>query len=674
MGAFKETKDGGAQRRSVRFRHKRTRWDGGPACSCSVDPASGAFSVQGRQGGPDAPCGAPEAGPAACSHVQVGSGPWGAGASLEELARQAGAAGGLPHLSSVTLSGTRGVPVGLLARATRLTYLDVGEGVDALPSIAGLPLRQLSLQGLADFTGFPPVYFHGQAALEALRIVEVPGFTGLPAGAWRDLTALQELQIGQNKDLLALPGDLLPASRGLDTLLMIQNGLTALEPGWFRDKTELAVCLLIANEFTGLRSDTFDRHPRLEFLELNDNRLRFEQGKRPWAEAFAGLPGLRRLEMRFNEFDHIPPKVFDGLKALELLRIEGQRGEPGLRALPSAMVRRNLALTSIRAHQNRFTSLPPDLMHGLTAVTKVDFSMNPGLTAIPEGFFRDAPGMEKMYFYDTALTELNERTFGALGRMDKLYIQGCRISRLAPAAFAGWTSLRELDLSSNALTTLGPGTFAGMARLRELKLHGNRLGALDPSAACPLVQLTKLTLSQRAPPGGGQAPCLDVAAFPDPAQVKSLLVDKCFAGDPEYAGCLASDDLEVKVVCGLHKARGSELEEEEVFRSLGALPPPPPSVWGARASARSDTARCPQPSSSSPVGGGGPAGAGRRGGAAPGARLSWPRGLGGGHRARGGGTAALQLGVGATLVLAAYLGRQLWLGRRKGRGRGRHDL
>ena len=470
---------------------------------------------------------------------------WTAGA--DALAR-------FPDLAVLSLAGVSGLPPGLLARSSRLTELVLRDGASPVPTLRNLPLKRLELRNLeAGVGGGLAECFRGLRALENLVIHNVRGLTSLAVGALRDLESLIEIRVEMNRDLEALPDALLPASRDLRVMQILGNGrLTALAPGWFKDKPELVDCRIVANGITSLRSDTFDHQPRIRFLILNGNRLRFEEaGTRPLQQMFKGLPNIQEIEMDSNELDDIPLGAFDSLKGIQLISLKSQRGK-GLRSLHPNLFRCNKMLASIRLMGNQLTQVPPDLLHGLTLMTKVDLSMNPALQAIPNNFFKDAPNMFKLYLYGTSISQLTPRMFGLLAKLGRFRTENCKITRIDPATLSGWTSLTHLDLAGNALTEIGEGTFADLVGLRVLELQGNRLTSLPKAVLRPLTGLTRLTLSQRSPPGGaaaadGVSGCLRAEELPDSAG--KLMAQGCFAADPEYRRCMDPEDARVQEQC-----------------------------------------------------------------------------------------------------------------------------
>ena len=540
----------------------------GKLTQCALDPATGEIEMSEigqdpRQGG-DGPC----------DYLEIagkkGGTQWGA---PEDSLKQVNPAA----LSAVEVRNVMGVPGDLLRQARGITHLELRNNT-GWPYLAGLPLQKLRLKAVQVNAGDPTTWdgdpFSGLQDLKELSVSECGGLTRFPADAFRELTSLMELYISKCPDLVALPDDW-SAMRDLEIVVILETGLTALGPGWFKNKPQLKTIRLKQNKIASISSDTFvDDLPKVEVVDLEENRIgRIERGSRPFRDTFKGLGHLGLLKLGYNRITHLPPGVFDGLKNCYFLKVEEQGGE-GLRELHPQLLRKMVSLTSIRFLGNQFRSLPRDLLRGLTLMTKVDFSRNAHLRGLPGGFFRDTPDLAKLYLYGTRISQLTPRMFGRLAKLGKLRIENCEITRIDPATFSGWTGLTELDLAGNALMDIGVGTFVDLVSLKSLKLRGNRLMPLPKDTLCPLTGLTQLTLSQGSPSDGAdrEPECVRVKDFPAPERVGKLMAAGCFKYDSAYRRCMDPDDPIVRLECASTKRpKGTSAEGD--YPKTGLEPP-----------------------------------------------------------------------------------------------------
>ena len=139
--------------------------------------------------------------------------------------------------------------------------------------------------------------FDNLTALTTL-VLNDNGLTALPAGVFDNLTALTTLNLDGN-GLTALPAGVFDNLTALTTLFLNDNGLTALPAGVFDDLTTLTWLYLGDNGLTALRDGVFDDLTALTTLTLNGN----------------GLTALR-------------DGVFDDLTALTTLILRSNPGAP----------------------------------------------------------------------------------------------------------------------------------------------------------------------------------------------------------------------------------------------------------------------------------------------------------------------------------------------------------
>ena len=107
---------------------------------------------------------------------------------------------------------------------------------------------------------------------------------------------------------------------------------------------------------------------------------------------FAGLTGLRELNVGSNRLTSLPAGIFAGLTELRNLRLSEMRSQsqpaqhPGLTALAADVFSGLTRLQVLRLDGNGLTALPADLFAGLTALHRLELSRNP-LRSLPAGIF-----------------------------------------------------------------------------------------------------------------------------------------------------------------------------------------------------------------------------------------------------------------------------------------------
>ncbi len=181
---------------------------------------------------------------------------------------------------------------------------------------------------------------------------------------------------------------------------------------------------------------------------------------------FAGLSGLRVLQVTPTEAATLPVGLFDGLTALRELIISNALQ---LTRLPRRLFMGLPALEKLQIFLNpKFETLPAGLFDGLSRLSVLGLSLNAALTQLPSGLFH---GLDSLDFLSVGSTDLHS---------------------LPPGVFDGLASLTKLELNHNELTELRPGVFDGLAALTFLALQDNELSELPPGIFEPLTRLTAL--------------------------------------------------------------------------------------------------------------------------------------------------------------------------------------
>lgn len=111
------------------------------------------------------------------------------------------------------------------------------------------------------------------------------------------------------------------------------------------------------------------------------------------AGAFAGLPGLQRLDLSNNFLDGLPRAAFGGLANL----------------------------TELWLHNNSLRALDPELLRPLARLRHLDLSLN-GLARLPPGLFDGLPALRSLFLRANRLQSLDRRTFEPLASLQLLQV------------------------------------------------------------------------------------------------------------------------------------------------------------------------------------------------------------------------------------------------------------
>ena len=399
--------------------------------------------------------------------------------------------------------GDCGLPEGFLAHTRALTRLDLKACQGPVPKIPeGTPLKHLSVAQAAGFVTWDEAILRGLHQLEHITMDSNPDLAEIREGAFKDLTALKTLYIDRHPRLRELPGSLLTdaAAASLETVRIVDTGITTVTPGWLNGCGRLTELSLDGNRIRALPDRTFEGASALTML-----RLFFNDITKVDRLAFHGLESMTHLFLSFNPIASLHKDTFEDLTALQDLWMAGLKlpalspglfdgpsetvqrlsledYSPPLRRLPGDLFRKGFpALTSLRLACQDIQTLPKDFLHGLPALTKFDISKNRSFR-MPNGLFDENPLLRSLYLYETNFPEeLTAEMFGTEPKLKglwKLRMENNGIRRIGPNAFASMPSLSRLELQANELTGIAEGAFNGVGALRELFLQGNYLTSL----------------------------------------------------------------------------------------------------------------------------------------------------------------------------------------------------
>ncbi|MBN3317632.1 TLR9 protein, partial [Atractosteus spatula] len=317
----------------------------------------------------------------------------------------------------------------------------------------------------------------------------------LPAGCFASLGSLKSLNLSDNS-LASLNESVFAPLRGLEELLLSDNLLSRTSPNGndlilgspaFRSLRRLRSLDLSYNyrRFTVFRrlalTEDFAGLARLQSLQITG--CFFQSVDNASIAPLAGLPELRRLNLRLNFIKNIELHIFDSLAALSYLGLSDNeisctrcRGAPGKRpGLPDHL------LTSGSSLQARGLIAPGPqvglpLPESCTSRETLNLMRN-NLVYVQKELFEGFESIECLILSHNSISQsFNGNQFNLLKRLKLLDLSYNRIDLYYKAAFSELPSLEVLDLSNNnyhfSLSGMGHRLdfIAGLSSLRLLDL------------------------------------------------------------------------------------------------------------------------------------------------------------------------------------------------------------
>ena len=193
----------------------------------------------------------------------------------------------------------------------------------------------------------------------------------------------------------------------------------------FTGLTNLTKLNLNDNSIGILRSNVFELMTNLKKLTLNNNDITTVEDS-----AFTGTQ-LEKLDLSFNEIEHLSPGSLSGISELKQLWLNNNR-----------------------------------ILH------------------LPDGMLSNLTNLEYLWLENNGIKSLQSESFSGLSQLKTLSLENNEIVSCPNGVFDDLSNLRYLWLNNNNLTEFPPGIFSLLSKLRYLNLSGNDLSNPLPQSVC----------------------------------------------------------------------------------------------------------------------------------------------------------------------------------------------
>ena len=248
---------------------------------------------------------------------------------------------------------------------------------------------------------------------------------------------------------------------------------------WDRELYDRPISALLPGDFAGLSG--------LRALDLSENELTtLPEG------IFADLASLQNLNFTSNNLATLPGTIFAGLSNLEWLYLDFNE----LTTLPDGIFADLPSLHTLAFGYNDLTALPEAVFAGLAALKSLAIGNNP-LSALPEGIFRGLSKLQQLSMQRYPQSSLPEQIFADLSGLEVLDLRYTGLTALPPGILVDLTALEALRLTGSKLTALPAGIFSGLSNLRQVEL--------DDNPGTPFTLTLQLVRKQQTSTGGAVA-------------------------------------------------------------------------------------------------------------------------------------------------------------------------
>ncbi|XP_069694790.1 insulin-like growth factor-binding protein complex acid labile subunit [Periplaneta americana] len=330
--------------------------------------------------------------------------------------------------------------------------------------------------------------FNGLVLLDYLSLVNNL-LTGLRVGTFKNMTHLQSLHLAYNR-IENLEAGIFEGLTSLEWLNLAHNLLYSLGSGTFIGLTNLKNIFLSHNRLSTLHPDVFMHLTKLNALYLDENK----ELQIPSNSSFLNIQTVEELDISDCNISRVMPISFENATNLTKLILSNNN----LKTIDDKIFRGMLKLTYIYIYlYGNPLECDCGLLnvwrwcqeHGIEVVEYVEHFV---LCESPD----QVSGLWWGVLGKAQCKRLKVGTFKNMTHLQSLHLAYNRIENLEAEIFEGLTSLEWLNLAHNLLYSLRSDVFIGLNNLKNLFLSHNRLSTLHPDVFMHLTKLNALYLDE----------------------------------------------------------------------------------------------------------------------------------------------------------------------------------
>ncbi|XP_066302806.1 insulin-like growth factor-binding protein complex acid labile subunit [Branchiostoma lanceolatum] len=207
---------------------------------------------------------------------------------------------------------------------------------------------------------------------------------------------------------------------------------------------------------------------------------------------FRNLHKLIGLILDQNQLSTIEPGAFEGLTNMSLLSLSSNPGL-SLTKVEPLILKDIQNLTRFLAEKNKFETLPANFFSGNKNLREVGLQ-NAGLLELQPGCLSN---LENLFIVDLSgnqIDNIGAKVFSGCSNLQTLLLSNSQVKSIEPRAFETQEEMLFLMLDQNKLVSVRSALF-GLKNLLTLDLHGNAIVSLNEDDFKDLVMLNSLDLS-----------------------------------------------------------------------------------------------------------------------------------------------------------------------------------
>ncbi|XP_078572441.1 uncharacterized protein LOC144859562 [Branchiostoma floridae x Branchiostoma japonicum] len=152
--------------------------------------------------------------------------------------------------------------------------------------------------------------------------------------------------------------------------------------------------------------------------------------------------------------------------------------------IPTGVFNNLHKLTGLLLDGNQLTSIESGAFEGLTNMSLLSLSSNPGLslTKVDPSILKDIKNLTSFLAKENKLGIIPTKFFAENKQLREVCIKNAGLAKLQTASFSNLKNLVIVDLSKNQIGNIGADLFTGSSKIQSLNLSDSQIKSIEPRA------------------------------------------------------------------------------------------------------------------------------------------------------------------------------------------------
>ncbi|KAI8515440.1 hypothetical protein Bbelb_062530 [Branchiostoma belcheri] len=194
-------------------------------------------------------------------------------------------------------------------------------------------------------------------------------------------------------------------------------------------------------------------------------------------ECECGELGPHGIACGGEDMTHFPKNIPPDAVYLD---VEGTK----ITTIPKGVFNKLHKLIGLILDQNQISTIEPGAFEGLTNMSLLSLSTNPGLslTKVDPLILSDIKNLTRFLAENNKFETIPSSFFSQNKNLREVDLQNAGLSELQPGSFSNLKNLLDVDLSKNRIDNIGAKVFTGSSNFQTLDLSNSQVKSVEPRA------------------------------------------------------------------------------------------------------------------------------------------------------------------------------------------------